>query len=169
MGQRANIRSSVVVARSSDCAMGADTPYAGQATSGATLMNDQTTSPPATPIVKNRVAPAKLVKWGIAAIVLLVGIGFAVHYWRLAQLYVSTDNAYVNANRIELAAQASGPVTRIWVEDQQPVKRGEVLFEIDAQPYQLAVDAAEAQLDLAYQGTSQDRAAVAAARAQVTQ
>ena len=49
------------------------------------------------------------------------------------------------------------------------MKHGEVLFEIDPQPYQLAVDAAEAQLEIAYQSNSQDRAAVAAARAQVTQ
>ena len=46
---------------------------------------------------------------------LLVALGFGVHYWRLSQLYVSTDNAYVNANRIEIAAQVSGPVTAIWV------------------------------------------------------
>ena len=49
------------------------------------------------------------------------------------------------------------------------MKHGELLFEIDPQPYQLAVDAAEAQLELAYQSNSQDRAAVAAARAQVAQ
>jgi membrane fusion protein (multidrug efflux system) len=75
----------------------------------------------------------------------------------------------VNANRIEIAAQVSGPVRAIWVRDQQPVKYGELLFQIDPQPYQLAVDAAQAQLELANQSNSQDRAAVAAARAQVAQ
>jgi membrane fusion protein (multidrug efflux system) len=100
---------------------------------------------------------------------LVVAIGFGVHYWRLAQLLVSTDNAYVNADRIEMAAQVSGPVTTVWVRDQQAVKAGDVLFEIDPQPYRLAFDAAEAQLELAYQTTSQDRAAVAAARALVAQ
>ena len=118
-------------------------------------------SPPA--VAKNRVSPAKMIKWGIAAVVLLVALGFGVHYWRLSQLYVSTDNAYVNADRIEIAAQVSGPVTRIWIQDQQSVKRGDVLLEIDPQPYRLAVDAAEAQLELSYQSSSQDRAAVAAA------
>ena len=130
-------------------------------------MNDQTT-PPA-PIVRERASVAKIVKWSLAALVLIVAIGFGVHFWRESRLYVSTDNAYVNANRIEIAAQVSGPVTQVWIRDQQPVKYGEVLFQIDAQPYQLAVDAAEAQLELAYQGSSSDRAAVAAARAQVAQ
>ena len=125
--------------------------------------------PPNATVVKNRVSPGKLIKWGIAAIILLVAIGFGVHYWRLSQLYVSTDNAYVNADRIEIAAQVSGPVTRIWIQDQQAVKRGDLLLEIDPQPYRLAVDAAEAQLELSYQSSSQDRAAVAAARAMVAQ
>jgi membrane fusion protein, multidrug efflux system len=124
-------------------------------------MTDQT--PP------ERASPSKIIKWSLAAVVLLVAIGFGVHYWRIAQLYVSTDNAYVNANRIEMAAQVSGPVLALWVRDQQPVKYGELLFQIDPRPYQLAVDAAEAQLELANQTNSQDRAAVAAARALVAQ
>jgi membrane fusion protein, multidrug efflux system len=133
-------------------------------------MNDPTPVPAApTVVVKERASPAKLIKWGIAAIVLVVAGSFGVHYWRLSQLYVSTDNAYVNADRIELAAQVSGPVTKIWIQDQQSVKQGDVLLEIDPQPYRLAVDAAEAQLELSYQSSSGDRAAVAAAKATVAQ
>jgi membrane fusion protein (multidrug efflux system) len=134
-------------------------------------MNDQTTATVTTPlqVAPNRVSPAKIIKWAIALIVLGTAISVAIHYWRLSRLYVTTDNAYVNANRIEIAAQVSGPVRAIWVRDQQPVKYGELLFQIDPQPYQLAVDAAQAQLELANQSNSQDRAAVAAARAQVAQ
>jgi len=135
-------------------------------------MNDPTTpaapSPPPT-AARERASPAKLIKWGIAAAILLTVFGFGIHYWRLSQQYVSTDNAYVNADRIEMAAQVSGPVARIWIQDQQAVKRGDLLLEIDPQPYRLAVDAAEAQLELSYQSSSQDRAAVAAARAVVAQ
>jgi membrane fusion protein (multidrug efflux system) len=134
-------------------------------------MNDQTTTAIAPPpsVARNRISPAKLVKWSIAAIVLLVAIGIGIHYWRLSQLFVSTDNAYVNANRIEIAAQVSGPVSSLFIQDQQHVKVGDMLLQIDPQPYQLAVDAAEAQLELSYQSSSQDRAAVAAARALVSQ
>ena len=59
-----------------------------------------------------RASPSKIVKWSLAALLLLVAVGFGVHYWRVTQLYVSTDNSYVNANRIEMAAQVSGPVRR---------------------------------------------------------
>jgi len=134
-------------------------------------MNDQAPELPAAtqPSAPARVSATKIIKWLLAALVLFTAIGFGIHYWRQSRLYVTTDNAYVNANRVEMAAQVSGPVEAVWVRDQQHVKYGELLFQIDPKPYQLAVDAAEAQLELATQSNSQDRAAVAAARAQVAQ
>jgi membrane fusion protein (multidrug efflux system) len=123
----------------------------------------------ASPTPAPRAAPTKIIKWSIAGLILIAMIVAAFYYWHQSQLYVSTDNAYVNADRIEMAAQVSGPVTRVWVRDQQTVRAGEVLFEIDSQPYQLAIDAAEAQLEMAYQGSTQERAAVEAARALVIQ
>jgi membrane fusion protein, multidrug efflux system len=117
----------------------------------------------------SRPAARKLVKWGIAAVVLLAAIVAGVFYWIESQHYVSTENAYVNANRIDIAAQVSGPIVAIHVRDQQQVKQGDLLVEIDPRPYQIAVDSAQAQLELAYQTTSQESAAVAAARAQVAQ
>ncbi|HKU12981.1 MAG TPA: HlyD family secretion protein [Steroidobacteraceae bacterium] len=119
--------------------------------------------PPARP------AARKLVKWGIAAVVLLAVIVAGIYYWIESQHYVSTENAYVNANRIDIAAQVSGPIVAIHVRDQQQVKKGDLLVEIDQRPYRIAADSAQAQLELAYQTTSQESAAVAAARAQVTQ
>jgi len=127
------------------------------------------TTPAAPAVAPDRASPAKIVRWIVAAAVLVAILAAGLCFWHQSQLYVSTDNSYVNANRIEMAAQVSGPVTAIHVQDQQAIKQGEVLFDIDPQPYQLAVDAAEAQLDLAYQASSQDKAAVAAARALVTQ
>jgi len=134
-------------------------------------MNEQTSPlPPATlPSVPPRASASKIIKWAFAALALLAAIGFGIHYWRQSRLYVTTDNAYVNANRVEMAAQVSGPVEAVWVRDQQHVKYGELLFQLDPQPYQLAVDEAAAQLELAMQSNSQDRAAVAAAHAQVAQ
>ena len=133
-------------------------------------MNDQPANPstPA-PATRERISAAKIAKWSIAAVVLIGGIAAGVHYWRLSRIYVTTDNAYVNANRVEMAAQVSGPVSALYVRDQQTVKGGELLLQIDPQPYQLAVDAAEAQLEMVNQTNSQNRAAVAAAQALVAQ
>jgi membrane fusion protein (multidrug efflux system) len=83
-------------------------------------MNDQTTPITAT-TAPERASPAKLIKGGAAILVLVVIAGFGVHFWRESNAYVSTDNAYVNADRIELAAQVSGPIVAIHIQDQLPV------------------------------------------------
>lgn len=116
-----------------------------------------------------RIAVGKIVKWIIAAIVLAAAAAAGLHYWRQAKLYTSTDNAYVNANMIEMAAQVSGPIVAIQVRDQQTVEAGDLLFEIDPRPYELTLRSAQAQLEIARQSASQETAAVAAAHAQVTQ
>lgn len=110
-----------------------------------------------------------MIKWGIAVIVLAAAVTAGLHFWRQAQLYVSTDNAYVNANMVEMAAQVGGPIVAIHVRDQQTVKAGDLLFEIDPRPYELTLQSAKAQLEIARQSTSQETAAVAAARALVAQ
>ena len=54
-----------------------------------------------------------------------------------ANYYPRTDDAEIFANFIGMAPQVEGPVTRLNVRDNQYVKRGDLLFEIDARPYQL--------------------------------
>lgn len=123
----------------------------------------------ARPRPPTRPAVRKLVKWGIAAIVLLAALVAGIVYWAESKRYVTTDNAYVNANRIDIATQVSGPIVTVYVRDQQHVNKGDPLVEIDPRQYQIAVEAAQAQLEIAYQTTSQESAAVAGARAQVSQ
>ena len=109
------------------------------------------------------------VKWIIAAIVIVIAAIFGFRYWREASLYVTTENAYVGANQVEIAAQVTGPVTKVSVRDQQPVKAGDPLFDIDPAPYELALAKARAQLDLARQGMSQESAGVVSAEAVLAQ
>jgi membrane fusion protein (multidrug efflux system) len=93
----------------------------------------------------------------------------AFRYWYESSLYVSTDNAYVQANLVEIAAQVSGPVTKVYVRDQQAVKAGDPLFDIDPANYELALRKALAQLELARQSVSQEGAAVMSAEAVLAQ
>ncbi|MEZ5852883.1 MAG: HlyD family secretion protein [Hyphomicrobiaceae bacterium] len=60
--------------------------------------------------------------------------------------YVSTDNAYVKADKIAISPEISGRVARVGVVMDQKVEKGALLFEIDAAPYRIALDKAEAQL-----------------------
>jgi membrane fusion protein, multidrug efflux system len=111
----------------------------------------------------------KSAKWILIAVVLVAVAIFGYRYWRHSQLYVSTEDAYLNANLVEVAAQISGAVTRVYVRDNQSVKPGEPLFDIDPAPYRVALEKAQAQLRLAEQAVAQQTAAVQAAEAQIAQ
>ena len=59
---------------------------------------------------------------------------------------ISTDNAYVGAQKVLITPDISGKVARIVVREGQQVAPGDVLFEIDPAPFRLAVTQAEARL-----------------------
>jgi membrane fusion protein, multidrug efflux system len=56
----------------------------------------------------------------------------------------STSDAYIQAYIVNMASEVSGRVVELNVRDNQQVKEGEVLFQIDPKPYQLSVDQARA-------------------------
>ncbi|WP_125483326.1 biotin/lipoyl-binding protein, partial [Caballeronia choica] len=58
-----------------------------------------------------------------------------------------TQQARVQAYVVSVAAEASGRVTRVLVRDNQEVKAGDVLFEVDSEPYRIAIDRARADLE----------------------
>jgi membrane fusion protein (multidrug efflux system) len=63
--------------------------------------------------------------------------------------YVSTDDAYVGAQKVLITPDISGKVVKIVVREGQQVKPGDELFEIDALPFRLQVDQAKAALEQA--------------------
>ncbi|MDX1900622.1 MAG: HlyD family secretion protein [Gammaproteobacteria bacterium] len=65
-------------------------------------------------------------------IALLVG---SILWWLYGLFHVSTDDAYVNANVIQIASRVTGPVNQLNVVDNQYVKQGEKLFSIDPDVY----------------------------------
>src|SRR5277367_3043947 len=79
----------------------------------------------------------------VVALVLLVGGFFAYEYF---QTYESTDDAQVDGHLMPLSARISGYVIKVNVDDNQEVKAGTVLAEIDPKDYQVALDQAKAEL-----------------------
>jgi membrane fusion protein (multidrug efflux system) len=63
--------------------------------------------------------------------------------------YISTDNAYVGAQKVLITPDIAGKITHVAVVEGQYVKTGDELFTLDAQPYKLALDAAKGKLDAA--------------------
>jgi membrane fusion protein (multidrug efflux system) len=78
----------------------------------------------------------------LPALVALVGLAFYLSGGR----YVSTDNAYVAAQKVLITPVVSGKVVRIAVTEGQLLKPGDELFAIDPEPYSLSAREAEARL-----------------------
>jgi membrane fusion protein (multidrug efflux system) len=79
--------------------------------------------------------------WIVPIVVAVFGAAMFV----AAEPYVTTDNAFVRAAKVTVNARVAGQAVEIAVRDNQRVRRGEVLFRIDPEPYQIAVDQAEAR------------------------
>jgi len=75
--------------------------------------------------------------------VLLVG-GFL--YYQYAQTYESTDDAQVDCHLVPVASRIQGTVTGVYVDENQFVKAGEVVVDVDPRDFQVAADQARAQL-----------------------
>jgi membrane fusion protein (multidrug efflux system) len=71
----------------------------------------------------------------------------AVGYWYLTGgRYVSTDDAYVEAARVQISNDVSGRVVQIAVKNNAHVTKGQELFRLDPRPFQIAVERARADL-----------------------
>ncbi len=79
----------------------------------------------------------------IAAVVLIL-LGFYAAI--MSTHYQSTDDAFVEGRIISVAPRVAGPVVNLLVDDNQPVKKGDLLLEIDPNDYQVKLDQAEAKL-----------------------
>ena len=79
----------------------------------------------------------------VAIMLAAVVLGLAVLYH--ANYYPRTEDAEIFANFIGIAPQVDGPIIRVNVKDNQFVKKGELLYEIDDRPYQYALENAQSE------------------------
>jgi membrane fusion protein (multidrug efflux system) len=85
-------------------------------------------------------------RWPLMAVlpVLMIGVGGARYL--SGQGDVATDDAFVRAAKDSINARVSGQVIEMAVKDNQAVRKGQLLFRVDPQPYRIAVEQAEARL-----------------------
>ncbi len=95
----------------------------------------------------------------IGPVVLVVTGGV---YYLFSGRYVSTDDAYIKSRMLSVTATVPGQVVAVPVSDNQLVKKGDVLVQIDPAPYQLRLASAEAELASTFQNADQLRAQVRA-------
>ncbi|MBY0462002.1 MAG: HlyD family secretion protein [Alphaproteobacteria bacterium] len=68
------------------------------------------------------------------------------YFYMMNGRYISTDNAYVKTDKIAISSDLSYRVQRVFVKDNQQVKAGDILFQLEDTPFRLLVQKLEAQL-----------------------
>jgi membrane fusion protein (multidrug efflux system) len=81
---------------------------------------------------------------GLLVLVTIVAVVGLALLWRHSRSHVTSDDAYVDGISEEVSPQVSGRVTQVQVEDNQDVKAGQVLVELDGADYQARLDEARA-------------------------
>src|SRR5215212_9640143 len=79
----------------------------------------------------------------IVPALLVIGGGY---YWLTSGGSVSTDDAAIKQDIVSVSPQVNGQVVQVFVRNGAKVKRGDLLFRIDPQPYRVALEQAQAQL-----------------------
>jgi membrane fusion protein (multidrug efflux system) len=101
---------------------------------------------------------------GIVGIVILLVIG--VPWVETMLSTVSTDDAYVNGHVTLVAPRVAGQIDRVLVDDNNRVHKGDILSELDKEPYRVAVSEKQAEVDTAKADLQAAKAAARAVEAQ---
>jgi membrane fusion protein (multidrug efflux system) len=95
-------------------------------------------------------APAKRRRNYLRPILMLGGIAVVIlgsgYVWLTGGRMVATDDSYVEAAEVNATTDVSGIVSQVMVHEGEPVKAGQVLFQLGQHRYQIALDGAKAKL-----------------------
>jgi membrane fusion protein (multidrug efflux system) len=105
--------------------------------------------------------------WLVVIIALVVVSGhYGLRYVVKHILYKTTDDAFIDGHIVSLSSKVSGQITRVLVEDNQQVKKGDLLVTIDPCDYQAKVNAYQASLQVARAEAQKAKASISVAKAQ---
>lgn len=131
--------------------------------------------PPAGPVAA-RIAPAPAAAPAapnhrvkiIAGLIVLVALGAGARMWYRSHYFVETENAYVAGHVHPVSARISGVVTKVFIEDNQIVKEGDVIAELDPFDQRVKTEQIAAQIASAEQQVLQADAQIAQVQAQAS-
>ena len=84
----------------------------------------------------------------LLVLVPLAAATIGIYIYAESGRHVTTENAYIKSNIIAISSDVSGRVEWVGVEDSTLVRKGQILFRIDQQPFKIALERSEAELDL---------------------
>ena len=116
---------------------------------------EQKGNPPAKPRIKIAAEPRRRLLAAmrryrrvlLLVVLPLVALTAGVTFYLNGGRYVTTDDAYVGAQKVLITPDVSGKIISVTVKEGQRVAAGDVMFQIDPVPYQFAVQQARAKLD----------------------
>jgi membrane fusion protein, multidrug efflux system len=106
---------------------------------------DEVTVPTLAPVLARLRHPKTLRRVLLAAGPVLVLAG-ALFFYVTGGRYISTEDAYVHAGKLTVATDVSGIVANVAVKESQQVDKGQILFTLDQEPFQIALAGAQANL-----------------------
>src|SRR5215470_7898699 len=100
--------------------------------------------PPAV-VARPRASNARL-RLVLLVVLPLIALGVGSYFYLASGRYISTDNAYIGAQKVLITPDISGKIAKVTVSEGQRVNAGDPLIEIDPEPFRIAVTQAEARL-----------------------
>ncbi|WP_338557626.1 multidrug efflux MFS transporter periplasmic adaptor subunit EmrA [Erwinia sp. E_sp_B04_7] len=91
----------------------------------------------------------------LAVLFILIGIAYLVYWFMVLRHYQETDDAYVAGNQAQVMAQVSGSVNKVWFDDTDFVKKGDVLVTLDKTDAEQAFEKAQTALATTVRQTHQ--------------
>jgi len=96
-------------------------------------------------------------------VLVILALVLGASYLLLTMSRESTDDAFIQGHIVSVSAKVDGHITKVYVQDNQWVEKGDLLAELDPRDFQVAVDLAHAALSAAQAIAEQSRAQVSIA------
>src|SRR5467141_2551988 len=99
-----------------------------------------------TPLADKAVERRNFIRQITSVIIVVGAVLITLYVWGIIERHPRTDDATVRANVVGIAPRVTGQILKLNVQDNQAVKEGDVLFEIDPEDYRLVLEKAKADL-----------------------
>jgi len=86
---------------------------------------------------------------------IVLAVAYGIYWFLVLRHYEETDDAYVAGNQVQIMAQVSGSVTKVWADNTDFVKKGDVLVTLDPTDAQQAFEKAQTELASSVRQTHQ--------------
>jgi membrane fusion protein (multidrug efflux system) len=110
----------------------------------------KTAEEPAAPPASSETAARssrKRLRMILLVVIPLIALGVGSYFYLASGRYISTDNAYIGAQKVLITPDISGKIAKVTITEGQRVNAGDALIEIDPEPFRIAVAMAQARLD----------------------